>query len=241
MSKLGKIIRKVKKRPFCSAVIVAAGKSVRAGQDKLFAELCGMPVLARTLMVFEDCECIDEIILVTREDKIVEAAQLCRCYGISKATKVICGGETRLHSALAGVSETNPNADCIAVQDGARPLVTEQLIEQIVHAAILHKAATPCLPVKDTLKSFDRDCILSTLSRDNVVAVQTPQVFHAELIKAALSNAVSKGLSVTDDCSAVEALGAQVRLVAGNEENIKLTTPIDFKLAEAILKARQEQ
>lgn len=241
MSKLTKIIRKVKKRPSCSAVIVAAGSSVRAGQDKLFSDLNGMPVLARTLMVFEDCECIDEIVLVTREDKIVEVAQLCRSYGISKATKVICGGETRLHSALAGISETNPEAACIAIHDGARPLVTEELVEKVVHAAVLHKAAVPYLPVKDTLKSREEDKIVGTLPRENTITVQTPQVFHADLIKVALTSAVKSGMSVTDDSSAVESLGAQVHLVTGDEANIKLTTPIDFVLAEALLEARRSK
>lgn len=241
MSFLFKTIRKVKKRPFCSAVVVAAGSSQRAGVDKLFVSLGGMPVLARTLTTLESCACIDEIVVVTRQEKIVEVARLCRNYGIIKATKIVCGGETRAHSALAGLSETNPKAEVIAIHDGARPLVTEEVVSAVVHAAVLHKAAAPAVPVKDTLKLAEGGTVEQTLARERTVAVQTPQAFQPEIIKAALTNAVLQENPITDDCSAVEALGVQVHLTPGSEENIKLTTPLDFQLAEAILESRQQE
>lgn len=240
MSKLSDLIRKAKKRHFCSAVIVAAGASARAGRDKLFTELGGMPVLARTLSVFEACGGVDEVIVVTREDKIIEVADLCRAYGLNKVVKILCGGETRLHSALAGVSETNPRAELIAIHDGARPFVTPEVIEQAIHAALLYKAAAPAVSVKDTLKQVESDFAVSTVPRAETKAVQTPQVFQAALIKAALTNAVNREIDVTDDCAAAELLGVRVRLIPGSEENIKITTPLDFKLADAILESRQK-
>ena len=119
----------------CSAVIVAAGSSERMGSDKLTAELGGMPVLARTLKVFDGCGAVDEIIVVTRADRIEEIAELCRQYGIRKIAKVLAGGATRVESALVGVSEAAPKASLIAIHDGARPLVTAELIERTVLAA----------------------------------------------------------------------------------------------------------
>lgn len=240
MPEITKLIRKIKKRPFCSAVVVAAGSSVRAGCDKLFTDLGGMPVLARTLSILDQCECIDEIVVVTRKDKVEEVARICSDYGFEKVNKVVCGGETRVLSALAGVSETNPRAAVIAIHDGARPLVTDAVIAEAVHAAVLHKAAAPAIPIKDTLKRVDGPEATGTIPREQMAAVQTPQVFHADLIKAALSMAVDKKLELTDDCSAVEAVGARVRMTVGSEENIKLTTPLDFRLAEAILESRQK-
>ena len=240
MRSLVKAIRKVKKRPFCSAVVVAAGVSHRAGTDKLFAELDGIPVLARALAALEDCPDVDEIVVVTRQEKIVEVAGLCRTYGISKATKVVCGGETRTHSALAGVSETDPRAEVIAIHDGARPLVTPELVSQVIHAAVLYNAAVPGTPVKDTIKRGESRVVTETLERAQLTAVQTPQAFQADLIKAALTGVVQRELAVTDDSAAAEAMGIPVRLVPGDEENIKLTTPLDFQVAAAILKMRRE-
>ena len=234
------LIKKLKKRPFCSAVVAAAGSSTRAGRDKLFSLLGGESVLARTLRVLDDSEWIDEIIVVTRPEKIPEAAELCRACGIVKVTKILCGGETRTQSVLCGVSETDRRAELIAVHDGARPLVTEKIIEDAVHAAVLYQAAAPAVPVKDTVKRADKGVVSETLPRDEIFAVQTPQIFCADLIKAALTKAVQDGAAPTDDCMAVEALGVPVHLTQGSEENIKITTPPDFRLAELILESRQE-
>lgn len=239
MKSLSNVFRKIKKSPFCSAVIVASGASVRAGRDKIFSELGGKPVLAHTLLAFERCEDVREIVLVVRQEKIEEAAELCQRFEIRKVTRIVCGGETRIHSALVGVSEVSRNAKLIAIHDGARPLVMPEMISEVIHDAALYKAAAPALPVKDTLKRKEGNFMTRTLSRDETVAVQTPQVFQAELIKGALSDAVSRGLSLTDDCSAAELFGAKTRIVPGSEENLKLTTPVDFYVAEAILKARR--
>ena len=228
------------KTPRCAAVIVAAGSSERMGSDKLTAQLGGMPVLARTLRAFENCAMITEIVVVTRADRIEEIAALCKEYGISKASKVLSGGATRVESALVGVSEVDSRRGLIAIHDGARPLVTCELIERTVLAAKEHYAAVPVIPSTDTLKAVDgKGFVVGTVDRATTFRVQTPQVFKADFIKGALTKAMEKNLPLTDDCSAVEMMGVKTVTVPGDEDNIKLTTPRDMILAEAILKARE--
>lgn len=226
---------------YCSAVIVAAGASARFGSDKMTALLDGEPVLAHTLSVFETCESVSEIVLVAPPDRVQEFAELCDKYGFQKVTKVVMGGETRVASALSGVSETDRRARLIAVHDGARPLVTRQLVEDAIRGARWYKAAIPAIPSRDTVKLAEKDVILETPARGACFAAQTPQVFDPALIKGALTNALDKGLSVTDDASALEILGVPVHLTEGSEENIKITTPLDLQIAETILKARKER
>ncbi len=238
--KIADLFREKDKEPCCSAVIVAAGSSERMGSDKLTALLGGIPVLARTLQVFEACPMVTEIVVVTRGDRIGEIADLCKEYGISKAAKVLAGGATRVESALVGVSEVRPTASLIAVHDGARPLVTVELIERTVRAAKQYYAAAPVIPSTDTLKAVDaKGFVIGTVDRASTFRVQTPQVFKADFIKGALTRAMEKELPLTDDCSAVEMIGVKTMTVPGDEDNIKLTTPRDMILAEAILKARE--
>lgn len=235
--KIADIIRK-KKRPFCSVVIVAAGSSVRMGEDKLMMELCGVPVLARTILAFDRCALIDEIVVVTRSEKIVDVAHLCERYSVSKVTKILVGGETRTVSALAGLSEISPDARLAAVHDGARPLVTEEIIRAVVHMAALNKAAAPAVKLKDTVKRVADGLVVETPERSGLVAVQTPQVFWPELIKGALTDAVQKGLEFTDDCAALEAMGVPVYITEGSYDNLKITTPEDIAAAEWIIRRR---
>lgn len=234
---------KKKSRPRCAALVVAAGSSSRMGGiNKLFQPLEGMPVLARTLTALQNAQLVDEIIIATREEDLVEISKLCHTYGISKCTKVIRGGESRVHSALFAAMEASPDTELLAVHDGARPLVTPELIDRVITAAARCSAAAPAVPVKDTIKTVKDDgTIDTTLDRSVLRAVQTPQVFSADLLKAALQSAVDHDLPITDDCSAVERLGKVVFLVDGEEENIKITTPIDLILAEALLRAREER
>ena len=234
---------KKKSRPRCAALVVAAGSSSRMGGiNKLFQPLEGMPVLARTLTALQNAQLVDEIIIATREEDLVEISKLCHTYGISKCTKVIRGGESRVHSALFAAMEASPDTELLAVHDGARPLVTPELIDRVITAAARCSAAAPAVPVKDTIKTVKGDgAIDTTLDRSVLRAVQTPQVFSADLLKAALQSAVDHDLPITDDCSAVERLGKVVFLVDGEEENIKITTPIDLILAEALLRAREER
>lgn len=237
--KLAGLFKKKEEAPRCSAVIVAAGSSQRMGSDKVLMDLGSLPVLARTLMVFQDSEHVDEIVVVTRMDKIMEVASLCKKYRIDKTSKVICGGATRMESALAGVSEVKSGAKLIAIHDGARPLVTQDVIGRTVYAAAEYMSAVPAINSVDTLKQIDENnIIVGAVDRSSTVRVQTPQVFHADIIKAALSKAVEKGMTLTDDCSAVEMMGIKTHIVPGDEDNIKLTTPRDMLFAVAILKDR---
>ncbi len=240
LKKITNLFREPEKEPHCSAVIVAAGSSERMGTDKLTADLCGVPVLVRTLRVFDACALVNEIVVVTRGDRIEEIADLCKEYGIKKVSKVLAGGSTRVESALVGVSEVDPKAARIAIHDGARPLVTTEVIERTVRAAKEYYAAVPVIPSTDTLKAVDeKGYVVGTVDRATTWRVQTPQVFKSDFIKGALTKAMEKNLPLTDDCSAMEMMGVKTMTVPGDEDNIKLTTPRDMILAEAILKARE--
>lgn len=230
-----------KKNIACSAVIVAAGSSNRFGSDKLFALLSGVPVLAYSLTTLEACAYIEEIIVVTESEKITRVADLCERFNISKVTKIVCGGMTRLESALSGVSETNKSCDLIAVHDGARPLVTAKIIDDVIEAAYRYQAAVPAVPARDTVKILSNGFVSETPDRASVFGAQTPQVFVPELIKGALTDALQRNIPVSDDASAVELLGFSVCVTEGSEENIKLTTPLDLAFAECILAARRER
>lgn len=230
-----------KGRPRCAALVAAAGTSSRMGGiDKIMEPLDGIPVLARTLMALQAAQSVDEIIVATREESLVEISQLCRTYGVTKCTKVVRGGESRVHSVFLAAMEASPETKLLAVQDGARPLVTPELIDRVVSAAIRCGAAAPAVPIKDTVKVVkDGGAVETTLDRSSLRAVQTPQVFEASVLKAALQFALEEQAPVTDDCSAVERLGKVVFLVEGDEENLKITTPTDLLLAEAILQIRE--
>ena len=229
------------RRPRCTALVAAAGSSSRmGGVDKLLQPLDGVPVLARTLTALQLAAGVGEIVIAAREEDILEFSQLCRTYGISKCSKVVRGGESRAHSVLLAALEASPEAELLAVQDGARPLVTPELIDRVIAAAARCSAAVPAVPVKDTVKLSRQDgAVEETLERGRLRAAQTPQVFEASLLKAALQSALEQGAPVTDDASAVERLGKTVFLVDGGEENLKITTPLDLAVAEAILQGRE--
>ena len=230
-------------RPCCAALVAAAGSSSRmGGVNKLLQPLDGIPVLARTLTALQMARRIDEIVVAAREEDFLEISQLCRTYGITKCTKVIRGGESRAHSVLLAALEAGEGMELLAVQDGARPLVTPDLIDAVAEQAAQRGAAAPAVPVKDTIKAVRSDgTVAETLDRSVLRAVQTPQIFQRDLLKAALQAAIEGNIPVTDDCSAVERMGKRVYLVEGDEENLKITTPVDLILAEAILRDREER
>ena len=231
---------KQKKRPVCAAVIVAAGLSRRMeGEDKLFTEIRGAPVLAHTLAAFQNSAYIDEIIIVAREDMLDSVSEICGKHDFSKASSVIIGGATRLESVMNGLLAVSKKTDLAAIHDGARPCVTETVIGQTIVAAAEFYAAAPGIPVASTLKRSDGRIITETVDRTGLFEIQTPQVFDADLIKAALTGAIKKGIEVTDDCMAVEMLGVQVHITEGSSYNIKITTKEDVAIAESILAMRQ--
>ena len=216
-------------------MVVAAGSSTRMGMDKLMLPLDEIPVIVHTLRAVQAAPSVGEIILVTREDLIVPMSQMCQDYAISKVTKVVRGGASRTQSVRLGTLEVSGDAQVIAIHDGARPFVSAEVIERAVAQAMETGAAAPAVPVKDTIKVAHDGVVESTPDRACLFAVQTPQVFESSLIKAALQKALDDGLELTDDCAAVERLGMKVALTRGDERNIKLTTPEDLAVAQAIL------
>jgi len=226
--------------PYCAAVVPAAGSSSRmSGVDKIFYRLGGVPVIVRTLRALSTCDYIKEIVLLVREDSVTRAAGLVNAYGLDKVTYVLAGGAERLDSVAAGVAVVSKKAKYILVHDGARPLVTPDIVQKAVWAAKKYGAAACAVPVKDTIKTAEKGVVKDTPDRSSLFAVQTPQVFDAALLRGALQNAQEKELAVTDDCMAVEAVGGTVLLSEGSYENIKLTTQTDLAFAEAILKGRE--
>lgn len=243
MSIINNINRLFKKKQcdedFCTAVVLAAGNSQRMGQDKILMPIGGKPVIAHTLSALEKSECISEIVVVTKYESLQEIADICNEYGISKASRVVVGGKTRLESSLIGVSHASEKAAYIAIHDGARPFLSDNLIGRVVHSAQTYAAAAPAIIPTDTVRILNaKGVVTETPSRDLVALTQTPQVFMAEMIKAALTKAQESGIKITDDCSAVEAMGYKVRIVAGDPDNIKLTTARDLYIAEGILAER---
>ena len=226
--------RKKEAAPSCSVVVVAAGSSTRMGFDKALADVGGLPVIVRCLKSFERAPGVSEVVVVTRTDLVPEVARLCQDYNLNKVVKVIRGGESRLESARLGTLECDRKAKLIAIHDGARPFVTRQVIEDAIAQGAASGAAAPAVPVKDTIKAAQEGLVERTLDRSELYAVQTPQVFDADLIRAALQKALDDGVQLTDDCAAVERLGMKVVLTPGDERNIKLTTPTDLLIGEAL-------
>ena len=234
ISVVTKGMRKALPLQYCGAVIVAAGTASRMGGiDKVMAELDGEPMILRTVRTFQNCDAIKEIVVVTREDLILPIMRLCA--GFTKLQAVICGGATRPESVQLGLNAMSNKVKLVAVQDGARPLVTEAVIDRAVRAAHTYGAAAPAIPVKDTIKVVSGGIVKDTPDRGTLQAVQTPQVFDFDLLRGALKKAEADGAAITDDCSAVERLGMSDKMVEGDECNIKVTTPMDLKIAKLML------
>jgi len=232
---------KMSKKPCCAAVIVAAGRASRMkGADKILSTLNGEPVIAHTVRVFQNCSQIGEIVIVTREDLLTQIQRICYQRGFDKVKVIVPGGETRVDSVMKGLDAVSKDMPLVAVHDGARPFVTQEIIERTILRAKSQHAAAPAVPVKDTIKVSEQHLVQDTPDRRKLFAVQTPQIFDFDLLRGALQKALEEKLPITDDCSAVEALGMSVYLTEGSDENIKITTPIDLILAEAILKNRSQ-
>lgn len=218
----------------CGAVIVAAGTASRMGGiDKVMAELCGEPMILRTVRAFQESDVIRSIVIVTRQDLLEPIRQLCT--GMDKVCAVVEGGSSRQESVELGLCALPKETVLAAVHDGARPLISQAVIDRTVRAAHTYNAAAPAIPVKDTIKVAKGGIVAATPDRSKLRAVQTPQVFNLDLLKGALEKARQDNAEVTDDCSAVERLGMSVKLVEGDERNIKVTTPVDLKIAQLFL------
>ena len=229
-----------KKNIFVSAIIAAAGSSSRmGGGDKLMLDLCGKTVLERSIEAYEKSDVIDEIVISARAGAVEEINGLVKAKNFTKVRAVCEGGATRQESVQNAVAYCSEKTDFVAIHDGARPLVTGDIIERTVKKAVECGAASCAVRVKDTIKVADGDgVILSAPDRSALRAVQTPQVFDFKIYVGALKNASP---DVTDDCMIVEAAGQKVALCEGDYENIKITTPDDVIFANAILKARESK
>jgi 2-C-methyl-D-erythritol 4-phosphate cytidylyltransferase len=219
-----------------TAIIVAAGSSQRMGFDKLLAILGDKPVLAHTLDAFERTSCVRDVILVTRAERLEEMQKLVRQNKSSKTLHVIAGGTHRQDSVRAGLERLPAESTYVAVHDAARPLVMPEQIERVFALAQQHGAAALAEPITDTIKRVDENLFVSGgVSRDGLYAMQTPQIFSRELIVSAYADVAAQGLSITDEVSAVEQLGAKVLLVPNDEFNVKFTYPRDLLLAQSVL------
>ena len=238
ITKITKPMRKALPLKTCGAVIVAAGNASRMGGiDKVMAELRGEPMIVRTVREFQNCDAISEIVIVTREDLILPISGLCK--DMKKVIAVVAGGKSRQESVHLGLNALSEKVKLAAIHDGARPLISWNVIDRVVRAANTYGAATPAIPVKDTIKVVDGRVVKSTPDRATLFAVQTPQVFDFDLLRGALTKAKLDNLAVTDDCSAVEHMGMTVKIVEGDERNLKVTTPLDLKIAEMLLEEMQ--
>ena len=221
----------------CGAVIVAAGTASRmGGLDKIMEPLGGEPLLAKTVRAFQECAAIAEIVIVTREDLILPVKNAVAA--MDKVTAVVVGGKDRAESVNLGLNALSPKVKLAAVHDGARPMITVRLIDRVVRAANLYGAAAPGVPVKDTVKIAELGIVKSTPDRKTLQAVQTPQVFDFDMLRGALKYVRTEGIAITDDCSALEAMGMKIKMVEGDEQNIKVTTPMDLKIVRLLWEER---
>jgi 2-C-methyl-D-erythritol 4-phosphate cytidylyltransferase len=226
------------KRFMVYALIVAGGKGARlkSPQPKQYHLLAGVPILTRTLQAFGACERIDTIILVVPPADIAFCQKaILPSTGVTKGVCVVAGGSRRQDSVYNGLAAIGDDDSIVAIHDGVRPLVASETIAACVDAARVHGACIPGIPAWDTLKQVSLTGIVeATLPRERVWLAQTPQVFRTGIIRAAHEQARQAGFHGTDDACLVERLGQEVRIVLGRRRNIKITTPEDLAIAEAL-------
>ncbi len=229
---------------YTAAILLAGGSGTRmgGGTTKQMLELCGKPIVIHSLQALDACEYIDEIIIVAKADEISLYPAMLKQYGIQKVTHVVEGGETRQDSVLRGFEMVPDQADHVAIHDGARPLVTPSQIKSVVLAAYDHKAAAAAAPAKDSVKVANISGMIDyTVDRKTVWLMQTPQVFYGNLFRASIYTASKDKFQGTDDAEVAEHAGFSTKLVDTGYENIKITTPVDLLIAEAILRQREAE
>ncbi len=228
--------------PKVGAVVVGAGSSRRmGGMDKLFLPLLGTPVLVRTLLAFERCDLISEIVVVTKEESAEKVRTLAEEYGITKLKAVVLGGNERADSVKNGVLALGEDVEFVAIQDGARPLVEPEEIARCAEDAFQYGGAILAVPVVDTIKYGKKNGLVEyTPAREKLFAVQTPQIFEKTAYLEAMERALSERRDWTDDSQYFENDGRKVFLTAGSRRNIKITSPEDLLIAEAFLRDREK-
>ena len=228
---------------FNSAIIVAAGSGTRMnlpdGQTKQTLELNGVPVIVRTIQQFEQCDDIDEIILVVKRDEFDVYKEYYKKYKFKKVKHVVAGGDTRQQSVLNGLTRVSDIADFVTIHDGVRCLITPAMISEVCTFAYHYGAATAVTRPHDTLKlSEDGSFIKETVDRNKIYQAQTPQIFKYDMYRAAALSARKDGFEATDDNSLVERMKFKIYMCDLGRENIKITTNEDIYVAEAILNSR---
>ena len=224
-----------------TAIIVAGGSSRRMGFDKTFALLGGKPIIAHSVATFESAGCVTDIVIVGREDRLDEIREAITP-GARKLRAIIPGGVHRQDSVAEGLKQISSAAEYVAVHDAARPLLTPAEIERVYAAAREHGAASLTSPVADTLKRADENRVVcGSVDRERLYAMQTPQIFARQLLLDAYARVATEKLSITDEVSAIEALGRRVVLVPNKEFNFKITYPPDLALAELVLASRRQR
>jgi 2-C-methyl-D-erythritol 4-phosphate cytidylyltransferase len=226
------------------AIIPAAGAGRRMGSavEKQFLHLRGIPILAHTLRVFDKSPKIDGIVLVVApQQRQALEGEVLGPHPCEKLLRVIDGGAERQDSVANGLRAIPPECELVVVHDGVRPLVSIDLLEAVLEAAHHYGAAIAAIPAGDTVKQADSQKVVATLERETIWLAQTPQIFRAKLLRRAYEKAARDQTVVTDDAALVERIGVTVHLVHGSPENIKVTTPADLLLAEAILAGREGQ
>lgn len=221
-----------------SAVIVAAGKGTRMGpnMDKLFLEVCGRPIIAHTWARFHACVEIDEIILVIRDGLQADFDKLATTYRFRKTFRYATGGAERQHSVWNGLMQVSPECEIVAIQDGARPCTTEEMISDCIAAARKTGGAVAAQRVTDTLKEVGENGLVTRhLDRSRIWSVQTPQVFKTEVIRRALGEVMKQGLTVTDDTAACGVIEQPIQVVESMTPNPKATSPADIPYIEMVL------
>lgn len=228
---------------FVSAVILAGGcgSRVGAGVTKQQIPLCGKPLVVHSILAFERCSVVREIVVVAREDEIPLYEAWKKEYALTKLTRVVAGGATRQDSAKNGFDSIHEKADYVMIHDGARALVTPKMITDVLTEAVLHGAAIAATRATDTVKYAEHGRVEQTLDRDFVWLAQTPQAFRDELYRAAIYTARNNGFSATDDASLVEEIGYPVYLVDCGNENFKVTYQSDIERAERLLLLRERE
>ena len=225
-----------------SAIIVAGGSSQRMRFDKLFAVIAGEPVIAHAIRAFERTDCVNEIVLVAREQRHGEIKKITSGAGFKKIQAILPGGERRQDSVRAGLDRIDRGAKFVAVHDAARPLITPEQIERAFTQCHVHGAAALAQPVNDTLKRADADLlVVGSVDRHQVYAMQTPQIFERKLIEDAYRAVHAEKILVTDEVSAVERLGYKIALVLSDDFNFKITYPHDLAVADFILRDRAKK
>jgi 2-C-methyl-D-erythritol 4-phosphate cytidylyltransferase len=228
---------------YTSAIILAAGSSTRMGEiNKQLYQLNGIPVLAHTMLAYQKCPMIKEIVVVTRKDDFDAVLEMRKKYGITKLKHLVTGGKTRQESARRGMTKLSAESKYVAIVDGARCLTTPAQISKVCLMAYHYKAACAAHLVEDTMKRATvAGAVRETVDRTNLWQAQTPQVFSTALYRAALVKAETDKFTATDDSALIEHLGYRVRLVECGRSNIKITTPMDLPMAQAILDYRNRE